>query len=459
MAPVKDAPSESLSACISTESYISSKTSTAASVSTAAFLHNASVKSRRNPPNILTYDQICSTTRGESDIDQCEKILSTFRQEDVVYALMTHLKEREGDLKRITEQRNLSLKLKMASDTTNQQLQGALSIQKNLLQAKESTIKSLENKLEESEALKGGEEKIKELTHEIASLNEEREKVKDAYHKVLTDKEDTITDLKDQVQELSDKLAKCEKKKSSRHSKPYEEQINELESKLEESENENSQLKSELEEMDKAIKRKAWMIDSMKQENEDQRHREDNLHTHIKGMQQIIGTYESKFIGKGVDVPMVLAKLVDAETRSKDLADTMCQMEIQMSVMRMEFRKHGLDLEKIEMDFPVASIGNDGQDRLSSDDERRQPPSMDEMSVNDTATIDSILEPYDPFGNGQDDISLLKQDVKKGFDNMIDAGLCRYACGAEGIEMEDETDLSLGIDAVYTDATDTDVED
>ena len=459
MAPVKDAPSESLSVCISTELYTSSKTSAAASVSTASLLHNASVKSPRNSSPTLTYDQICSNTRGGSEIDQCEKILSTYRQEDVVYALMTHLKEREGELKRITEQRNLSLKLKMAADTTNQQLQGALTIQKNLLNAKEITIKSLEDKLEQCQALKGGEEKIKELTHEVASLNEEREKVKDAYHKVLTDKDDTITELKNQVQELSDKLAMSEKKKSSRHSRPFEEQVDELESKLDETVNENSKLKSELEELDKAIKRKTWMIDSMKQENEDQRHREDNLHTHIKGMQQIIDTYESKFIGKGVDVPMVLAKLADAETRSKELAETMCQMEIQMSVMRVEFRKHGLDLEKIEMDFPVASIGRDGQDRESCDDERRQPPSLDEVSVNDTATIDSILEPYDPFGKGQDDISLLKQDVKEGFDNMMDAGLCRYACGAKGIEIEDEMDELLDIDGVYTDESDSDTED
>ena len=81
-----------------------------------------------------------------------------------MYALMTHLKEREGELKRITEQRNLSLKLKVAAETANQRLQGALSIQKNLLDAKEITIKSLEERLEKSEALKGGEARIRELS-------------------------------------------------------------------------------------------------------------------------------------------------------------------------------------------------------------------------------------------------------------------------------------------------------
>jgi chromosome segregation ATPase len=410
----------------------------------------------------LTYDQIRSVTSGESDIEKCDKILANYRQQDVVYALMTHLKEREGELKRITEQRNLSLKLKMAAETANQQLQGALSIQRNLLDAKEITIKSLEDKLEKCEAVKGGESRIKELTAEVTSLKEEREKVKDAYHKVLTDRDDTINELKAQIEELNEKVTKAaDAKKSSRQSKD-EDQIQELESKLQTSEQALTSLQTEFEEMEEVVKRKDWMITSMKQENEDQRHREDNLHTHIATLQQSIDTYESRFMGKGIDVPIVLAKLSDSEARSKELAETMCQMEIQMSVMRMEFRKHGLDLEKIEMDFPIKSIQGVEENHVVNDDEERQPPSLQDEALdgedNETATLDSILEPYDPFGQGdRDDISLLKQDVKDGIETIMDGGFCRCAC-ARGMEMRDEPEM-LDIDAVYTDASDTFDED
>lgn len=386
-----------------------------------------------------------------------------------MYALMTHLKEREGELKRITEQRNLSLKLKVAAETANQQLQGALSIQKNLLDAKEITIKSLEERLEKSEALKGGEARIRELSEEVAGLTEERERAKEAHQKVLTDKDDIISQLKAQVTELTDKLESTKKKKTSKsiNGKDHEWQLEDLESKLQACTEENTNLETQIEEMSNAIKRKDWMISSMKQENEDQRHREDNLHTHIAGMQETIDTYESQFMGKGVDVPIVLAKLADAECRGKEMAETMCQMEIQMSVMRMELRKHGLDMEKIEMDFPIKSIGDDDATYLDADDEERQPPSMtDDVSVddNDTATLDSILEPYDPFNTDQDDhkddLSLLKQDVKDGIENIMDGGFCRCAYD-KGIETRDDEldDEILDIDAVYTDASDTFDED
>lgn len=205
MAPVKDAPLDALSITVSTESRTSKNS--VRSISTAALLHNASVKSPRSA-HAPSYEQMRTAASGESEMEKCDKILSNYRQEDVFYALMTHLKEREGELKRITEQRNLSLKLKLAAETANQQLQGALSIQRNLLHAKEITIKSLEDKLEKCLALTGGEDRIKELSAEVNSLNEEREKVKDAYHKVLTDKDDTIADLKAQLDETNEKLAK-----------------------------------------------------------------------------------------------------------------------------------------------------------------------------------------------------------------------------------------------------------
>lgn len=463
MAPVKDAPSDSLSITISTESRTSKNSMK--SVSTASLLHYASVNSPRDAS--LTYEQICTAASGD-EVEKCKKILSNYRQEDVVYALMTHLKEREGELKRMTEQRNLSLKLKVAAETANQQLQGALSIQKNLLDAKEITIKSLEDELEKSQALKGGEDRIRELNEEVASLAEEREKDKDAHHKILIEKDDTINELKVQVTELHDKLKSAEKKKTikSARSTDYQSQIEDLESKLHESAEEKNELRTKIEELSELIKRKDWMITSMKQENEDQRHREDNLHTHIAGLQETIDTYEAKFVGKGIDVPIVLAKLADADCRSKTLAESMCQMEIQMSVMRMELRKHGLNLEKVEMDFPF-KVGADvrGEDIVddtvdAADEGRREPPSIAEDG---SVELDSILEPYDPFNTDaddhKDDLSLIKQDIKDGIQNIMEGGLCRVAC-AKGIDMrDDESDGHFDIDAVYTDASDTFDED
>jgi DNA repair exonuclease SbcCD ATPase subunit len=404
---------------------------------------------------------------------QCDKILSSYRQQDVVYALMTHLKEREGELKRITEQRNLTLKQKLASDTANQQLQGALAIQRNLLDAKEKTIKSLEYRLEKegeysrSSSSASG-DKVKQLTDEILSLNQDAVATKEAYTKVITDKDETISKLQSMVEELNAKITKADKKKGSRFYKKLEEEVETLETKLE----------SKLEDLEKQVKRKDWMIGSLKEENESQRHREDNLRVHIRGLQQTIDTYETRFMGKGIDVPMVLAKLEDSEARSKELAEAMCQMEIQMSVLRVEFRKHGLDLEKTEMEFPVknipvsdleammASVHSHGSivsrsDTDITDDEKRTPPSFHDptMSGDDddgyTSTFNSVLEPHDPFGKvDRDDLSLLIQDVKDGIVDIQNGGLCRIgAC--RGHEIRDGPEDVISIDAVvFTETSD-----
>ncbi|KAL7516918.1 hypothetical protein ACHAWX_001885 [Stephanocyclus meneghinianus] len=466
MAPVKESLSDhpSLSVCISTES----RGSGCASVSTASLLHNAGMES----PSV-SFAQIRSAASNDSQVSvsmaQCNKILANYRQEDVVYALMTHLKEREGELKRITEQRNLTLKQKLAADMANQQLQGALTIQRNLLDAKEKTIKSLEHKLEkESEAARSmshaSEDEVKQLTEEVLSLNHEIGTIKQAYKEALADKDTAICELQSEIEDLTAQFAKVEKKKSSRYSRDLEEQVEELEAKLEEAEKENSEFQTLVEDLEKQVKRKDWIISSLKQENEDQRHREDNLLVHIRGLQQTIDTYETRFMGKGIDVPIVLAKLQDAETRNKELAETLTQMGTRMSTMRMVIRKHGLDFDDREMDFPVKDVTAMmtnlptvmSQTDVTDEEKRTLPPSVyeDTMSIDeededaDTATLNSILEPHDPFGNGdRDDLSLLIQDVKDGIEDIQNGGLCRCAC-ARGFERGGEP--VLDIDAVIS---------
>lgn len=386
-----------------------------------------------------------------------------------MYALMTHLKEREGELKRITEQRNLTLKQKLAADMANQQLQGALTIQRNLLDAKEKTIKSLEHKLEkESEAARSmshaSEDEVKQLTEEVLSLNQEIGTIKQAYKEALADKDTAICELQSEIEDLTAQFAKVEKKKSSQYSRDLEEQVEELEAKLEEAEKENSEFQTLVEDLEKQVKRKDWIISSLKQENEDQRHREDNLLVHIRGLQQTIDTYETRFMGKGIDVPIVLAKLQDAETRNKELAETLTQMGTRMSTMRMVIRKHGLDFDDREMDFPVKDVTAMmtnlptvmSQTDVTDEEKRTLPPSVyeDTMSIDeededaDTATLNSILEPHDPFGNGdRDDLSLLIQDVKDGIEDIQNGGLCRCAC-ARGFERGGEP--VLDIDAVIS---------
>ncbi|KAL3805662.1 hypothetical protein HJC23_005906 [Cyclotella cryptica] len=466
MAPVNHSPSDhpSLSFCKSTES----RGSTCASVSTASLLHNAGIESSG-----VSFAQISSAASNDSEVSvsmaQCNKILANYRQEDVVYALMTHLKEREGELKRITEQRNLTLKQKQATDMANQQLQGALAIQRNLLDAKEKTIQSLEHKLEKvgetaRSTSHASEDKVMQLTEEVLSLNQEIVTAKQAHKGVLADKDNTICELKSEIEGLVSQIAKADRKKSSRYSRDLEEQVEELETKLGDAEKENAEFQIRVEDLEKQVKRKDWIISSLKQENEDQRHREDNLLVHVRGLQQTIDTYESRFMGKGIDVPIVLAKLQDAETRNKELVETLTQMGTQMSAMRTEGRKHGLDFDGIEMEFPIKDVTammmtspTDTTPTGITDEEKRTfPPAIhdDIMSIDeededaDTATLNSILEPHDPFGKGdRDDLSLLIQDVRDGIEDIQNGGLCRCAC-SRGFERAGEP--LLDIDAVIS---------
>ena len=96
------------------------------------------------------------------------------------------------------------------------------------------------------------------------------------------------------------------------------------------------------------------------------------------------------------------------------------------------------------------------QTDVTDEEKRTLPPSVyeDTMSIDeededaDTATLNSILEPHDPFGNGdRDDLSLLIQDVKDGIEDIQNGGLCRCAC-ARGFERGGEPVLE--IDAVIS---------
>ena len=77
--------------------------------------------------------------------------------------------------------------------------------------------------------------------------------------------------------------------------------------------------KSTIEDLEKKVKGKQWVVKSLQEDGLLQRSREAHLLAHIKTLEEKLDTYERKFRGRGIDVPVLIAKLKDYEVRVRHL--------------------------------------------------------------------------------------------------------------------------------------------
>lgn len=374
---------------------------------------------------------------------KCNEVLSNYRQQDVVFALMTHLKEKEGEIKKMSQEKTMALQQKLQGDAVVRQLQSAVSSQKCLLEEKEKMISKLNGGGSASVAATEG--RVKELTEELLALNAKNATTKSEFKRILKDREEKISKLKLEVCDLSTKVEVAEKKSNFRYSDELEQELDDLEAKLDEANEKQTLSTIRIDEMEKEIKRKEWIIKSLQDENEAQRHRESHLLKHIATLDESLQTYETQFNGKEVDVPMVLAKLEDATKRSVEL-------EGKMKNLTAEYRK--LDLfaarKKLEcatttrtkklgvvngviVEFPQsendANLGNPmdvDEKSLSNNSMESSSSSVLHTSTfdDDAVTLNSMDDPFSAKHN-QDDISLLIQDVKNGIERIQEGAFCR----------------------------------
>lgn len=219
--------------------------------------------------------------------------LTAFRQGDVVQAMMTQLREKESELTRLSKHRQALLEQYTISEQANLQLQNKISSNNEVMAKKDAKIAMLE-----------------EGSSKHLADNNSR------FKRVIQERDDELSRLKSIVEEFK---ARIDEYEHSRQPSKLEEEVTKVKCDLVIARGEILTSYDTIEQLEKKVKSKEWMIKTLKEENDQHRSRETELLSQINKLREGIQTYETKFTGRGVDVPMLLAKLRDYGARTKDL--------------------------------------------------------------------------------------------------------------------------------------------
>jgi hypothetical protein len=138
------------------------------------------------------------------------------------------------------------------------------------------------------------------------------------YKRILQDREDELSQLRPIMRELKAKVDEFEAEANAQKWEELEDELSNVKKELAISNDINETSTAIMEELEKKVKGKEWVIKSLQEESHDQCNREHQLIAHVKKLNEKIKAYEIKFEGGGVDVPMLLAKLKDYEDRMQN---------------------------------------------------------------------------------------------------------------------------------------------
>ena len=227
--------------------------------------------------------------------------------------LMAQLRQKEAELAKYKVTYNEFQKL----EQTNRGLKSRLDAQMISNSEKDKKIAMLVGKLNLEKRSNGSAVADAIAETKIKRLNEQLEETKQD----LKARDDEVVQLTAQNKLYMLRAIEYEKKASFQANTQLEDELTYLNDKLEQVNGQNSTCKNTIEELVKRVKVKECMINSLNTEKEEWRNRESRLNAHVNTLKKTIESYDSMLSGKDadVDVPMLLAKLVDYETQVMQL--------------------------------------------------------------------------------------------------------------------------------------------
>jgi hypothetical protein len=231
---------------------------------------------------------------------------TAFRQEDLVHAMMTQLREKDVELAKYTKHCQVLMEQQKVADQTNLLLQSKIITYSEEASQKEAKIALLE------------EESLKHRLETIAESNERKRAIQER-DLTIQERDDELSQLRPTVEALKMKIHEYDEREFKRQPSKLEVELKKVNDDLSISMNKILTFHDTIEQLEKKVRSKEWIIKTLKEENDEQRSRETQLFAQINKMNESMDTYESKFMGKGVDVPMLVAKLKDFEARTKQL--------------------------------------------------------------------------------------------------------------------------------------------
>ena len=230
-------------------------------------------------------------------------ILQSYKQEDVVAALMTQLREKHSELVKTQEEQQSLKQQHFLTDQTNKEMKRKLDQCAKALLEKDKRIDVLERSL-----LHEREEASAILDLKLGALHKSYDKCKCT----LDERNRELDALRPRAEELASKVEEYEQSTSLEGVKALEQKLVSTTGRLE-------TCSDRMDELEKQNKSKDWVIKSLKDELVSVRSSERQLQCEVASLKKSVNVYESEFNGTSVDVQMLIAKLKDSENRTKDL--------------------------------------------------------------------------------------------------------------------------------------------
>lgn len=266
--------------------------------------------------------------------------------------LMAQLRQKEAELAKYKVTYNEFQKL----EQTNRGLKSRLDAQMISNSEKDKKIAMLVGKLNLEKRSNGSAVADAIAETKIKRLNEQLEETKQD----LKARDEEVVQLTAQNKLYMLRAIEYEKKASFQANSQLEDELTNLKAKFDQVNGQNSTCKNTIEELVKRVKVKECMINSLNTEKEEWRNRESRLNAHVNTLKKTIESYDSMLSGKDadVDVPMLLAKLVDYETQVMQLQNQQQQQQTGSSDddQQLKLRAKAVDF-KMDLD--------DGGDSLS----------------------------------------------------------------------------------------------
>lgn len=347
-----------------------------------------------------------------------DSMLRNFRQEDIVNALMTQLREKESQITLLSEQGKVLFNQQQITERTNLQLKAKIDLHNKAVAAKDTKIALLEQQLAQEKRGNGShiaEANLKHLTQTNAECK-----------RILQERDDELSALRPVVREMKAKIEDYERKENVQRAGELEEELDNVKSELAAANDKNCELDNTIEQLEKKVKGKEWMVKSLQEENDDQRSRENHLLAHIKRLNDQIQTYESKFKGTGVDVPMLLAKLKDYEVRTTDLQGQIRRLT-NKKLNELVLRSSPVPNEEESKDKKAVVASKPQEDEVDNESIASENSSFveqddEEDTLGTNGTDEDMFSPKSE--QDEDVLSDFLTDVKAGIETLEMESLC-----------------------------------
>jgi chorismate mutase len=286
----------------------------------------------------------------------------------MVPSLMAQLRQKEAELAKY----KVTYDEFQKAEQNNHSLRSRLDAQAKSMAEKDKKIAMLVGKLNLEKRANGSAVADAIADTKIKRLSEQLEE----YKREIKSRDEEIARLSSENKTFMVRAIASEKRASYQTNFDLEQDLEILKEDFDQLTEQNSTFKNTIEELVKRVKKKEWMINSLKSESEEHRSRETRLNAQVTALKHTIESCDIVKKNSDVDVAMLLAKLADYEAQALLFQNQKHQSNGQDTKLLFKMDEESVLSKEKKFDDGTTIVSND-------------------CSMGDTNTIDDTIDDDD----------------------------------------------------------------